>query len=79
VKNSCYFAQSWRALLPARNLPHRKVVLHAAKCYPNRGVDYACNTGSPGHPGDGMFRDFARSLEAADLAAASQRGGQHCV
>ena len=29
--------------------------------------------------GDGMFRDFARSLVAADLAAATRRGGQHCV
>jgi hypothetical protein len=29
--------------------------------------------------GDGMLRDFARSLEAADLVAATRREGQHCV
>jgi len=28
----------------------------------------------PAIVGDGMFRDFARSLEAADLAAATRRG-----
>jgi hypothetical protein len=29
---------------------HRTAVLHATKWYPNRGVDYACNTASPSDP-----------------------------